>query len=60
MNFFENNKMLFDVLWICLMIIMCFVDIYTLCLEWNVLALIGLIFCGISLIAKLFEVFENH
>ena len=60
MNIFKNKKMLFDILWICLMATMCVVDIYTLHLRWSVLALIGLVFCGTSLIAKLFEVFKNN
>ena len=59
MKIFKNNEKLFDILWICLMVIMCAMDVYMLTLGWNVLSLIGLILCGISLILTVVKVVCN-
>lgn len=56
MKIFKNNKVFVDILWICLMAIMCCTDIYLLTSEWNVYSLIGLILCGISLILTVVKV----
>jgi hypothetical protein len=55
-KFLRTDKIIFDILWVCLMAIMCFVDIYILSLGWNLLSLIGLICCGISLIMTVLKI----
>lgn len=50
-NYFLNTYK--ELIWIFLMGTLCIANIYVLTIDWNIMSLIGAIFCGLSVILNL-------
>ena len=52
-NYFLNAYK--ELIWIFLMGTLCIANIYVLTIDWNIISLIGSIFCGLSVILNLHD-----